>query len=145
MFIRKLCVLLVLSAIIKISTSYHKYPIHTVNYHVRGYYEDMIDLCIRFLNYNQTIINTICHTRKPQKTNGDEPSTDLSAGYKLCSKQDAFPHQHVLCSDKVFWWDGWTGQKFCNDMHLHISGIGLDVKLSWSYTIVNGDQICTYP
>ncbi|GES91881.1 hypothetical protein GLOIN_2v1582196 [Rhizophagus clarus] len=87
-----------------------------------------MNTCIRFLNYQQLIIKTVCHTSGKELFNGEETSTDLSAGYQICTKQESFPHQRILCSDNVLWWDGWTGQKFCNDMHLHLKGI--DVKLS---------------
>ncbi|KAF0497397.1 hypothetical protein F8M41_020694 [Gigaspora margarita] len=143
MFIRKLLCIIFLSVLIKISTSYHQYPLHDVNYHVHGYLDPTVRTCIRFLNYQQTIIKSDCYSDE-NKFNFEETSTDLSAGYQICITLDETPFpDKTLCTDNILWWDGWIGLKFCNDMHLHLKGTKL--KLSWGYTTVDSTQNCIYP
>ncbi|CAB4478341.1 uncharacterized protein OCT59_007606 [Rhizophagus irregularis] len=143
MFIRKLCIILILSAIVKISISYRQYPQHKVNYKYRGYLKDMIDSCVNFIDWQQNVAYRQCYNyTESRMLSGEETSPFWSVGYQLCTKVKNFPHDRVLCTDSFFWWDDFVGKKFCDDMHLHIKGF--DYKLSWTRNNINENENCVY-
>ncbi|GBB89606.1 hypothetical protein RclHR1_16340002 [Rhizophagus clarus] len=147
MFVRISFITLIISFLIEISVSspYRQYPVHNVSYHYRGYTYDLADTCVNFLDWQQNAYK-ICYESNIADNDiydGELTSPDWSIGYQLCTKLQNFPHDNVLCTDNVLWWDGWVGQKYCNDMHIHLKG--LDDDLSWSYNIINGNDYCSYP
>ncbi|RIB05841.1 hypothetical protein C2G38_2047269 [Gigaspora rosea] len=151
MFVRILQILALL-ALVNTSTTYvihinnttnsniterdHTYPIHTVHWKSRGYTDDVDNIKIHFLDYQQQSKWTYTSEHLADQVN----SAGWSVGYYVCAEYTSFIVTETVCGDvSTLWWDGWVGQKFCTDLHFHLKK---SLKLSVTSWTINPDQYC---
>ncbi|RHZ58758.1 hypothetical protein Glove_368g29 [Diversispora epigaea] len=133
--IKKLSLLLVLLSFTGISTayvirntslveSYYTYPTHHFELSVRGNTADLKRVCLHWINGNQEEVEHDCSL----KTHGTSSMTSpyYAAGYKFSFHLDST----TIHAGPYFWWDGWIGMAYCNDLKMIYKIIYTELKFN---------------
>ena len=96
-------------------------------------------------NKNRDGLTYCTEAKDPAILNGEIASPDWSVGYYVCGNYIvAGISSHKVCTDSVLWWDGWVGQKYCSDLHYHLTST-LDLKLNLTTWATGDGDTCQYP